>query len=93
MLRGVTSDLQMRRISLIHKRLASVQRNAPLSSCEQCYYYLAPLSRLKNFISVIPLLLDDTRRIMESWGTSGIFDPFDNVYEASLANHLLLLSF
>jgi hypothetical protein len=32
--RGVTSDLQMRRICLIHKRLTSVQRNASLSSCE-----------------------------------------------------------
>ena len=34
MLRGVTSDLQMRRIFLIHKRLTNVQRSAPLSSCE-----------------------------------------------------------
>ena len=42
------------------------------------------------FVLVIPLLLDDTRRVMESWGTSGKFDPFDNVYEASIAGHLLL---
>ncbi|KAF8814788.1 cytochrome P450 [Phlegmacium glaucopus] len=62
MVRGVTSNLQMRRISLIHKRLANVQRNASLSS-------------------LIPYLLDDTRRVMETWGTSGKFDPFDNVYE------------
>ncbi|KAF8183163.1 cytochrome P450 [Pholiota molesta] len=62
MVRGVTSDLQTRRISLIHKRLANVQRNLPLSS-------------------LIPLLLEDTRRMMEGWGTSGKFDPFDNVYE------------
>ena len=40
---------------------------------------------------VIPLLLDDTRRVMESWGASGKFDPFDNVYEVSIASHLLLL--
>ncbi|KIM46876.1 hypothetical protein M413DRAFT_440450, partial [Hebeloma cylindrosporum] len=32
MVRGVTSDLQTRRIHLIHKRLSNVQRNAPLSS-------------------------------------------------------------
>ncbi|KJA23068.1 hypothetical protein HYPSUDRAFT_138141 [Hypholoma sublateritium FD-334 SS-4] len=62
MVRGVTSNLQTGRISLIHKRLANVQRNLPLSA-------------------LIPQLLDDTRRIMEGWGPSGKFDPFDNVYE------------
>lgn len=31
MVRGVTSDLQTRRITLIHKRLAAVQRNEPLN--------------------------------------------------------------
>ncbi|KDR80096.1 hypothetical protein GALMADRAFT_92315 [Galerina marginata CBS 339.88] len=62
MVKGVTSDLQTRRISLIHKRLANVQRNAPLSS-------------------LIPYLVEDTRRVMESWGSSGKFDPFENVYE------------
>ena len=43
------------------------------------------------FVLVIPLLLDDTRRVMESWGPSGKFDPFDNVYEVNIASHLLLL--
>ncbi|KAJ3508053.1 hypothetical protein NLJ89_g5964 [Agrocybe chaxingu] len=62
MVRGVTSDLQTRRIALIHKRLANVQRNLPLSS-------------------LIPHLLEDTRNAMEGWGSSGKFDPFDNVYE------------
>ncbi|PPQ80554.1 hypothetical protein CVT25_001588 [Psilocybe cyanescens] len=62
MVKGVTSDLQTRRIALIHKRLANVQRNASLSS-------------------LIPCLLEDTRKIMEGWGTSGKFDPFENVYE------------
>ncbi|KAF8960328.1 cytochrome P450 [Flammula alnicola] len=62
MVRGVTSDLQTRRISLIHKRLANVQRNLPLSS-------------------LIPYLLEDTRKMMEGWGSSGKFDPFDKVYE------------
>ncbi|PPQ75591.1 hypothetical protein CVT24_010897 [Panaeolus cyanescens] len=62
MVKGVTSDLQTRRIALIHKRLSNVQRNAPLSS-------------------LIPSLLQDTRRMMEAWGSSGKLDPFDKVYE------------
>ena len=43
------------------------------------------------FVSVIPLLLDDTRRVMESWGTSGNFDPFVNIYEVSIASPSQLL--
>jgi hypothetical protein len=39
MVRGVTSDLQSRRISLIHRRLASVQRDAPLSE-RRCHFFL-----------------------------------------------------
>lgn len=62
MVRGVTSDLQTRRIHLIHKRLANVQRNGPLSE-------------------LIPCILEDSRRLMESWGTAGKFDPFEKVYE------------
>ncbi|KAF8884914.1 cytochrome P450 [Gymnopilus junonius] len=62
MVKGVTSDLQTRRIALIHKRLANVQRNAPLSS-------------------LIPYLLNDIQKMMEGWGQSGKFDPFDKVYE------------
>ncbi|KIK68607.1 hypothetical protein GYMLUDRAFT_153403 [Collybiopsis luxurians FD-317 M1] len=62
MVRGVTSDLQTRRVSLIHKRLAAVQRN----------------EQLKTLIQPI---LEDSRRVMESWGNSGTFDPFDNIYE------------
>ena len=42
------------------------------------------------FVLVIPLLLDDTRRVMESWGTSGNFDPFVNIYEVNIASQLLL---
>jgi sterol 14-demethylase len=30
----VTSDLQTRRVALIHKRLAAVQKNAPLNDRE-----------------------------------------------------------
>jgi hypothetical protein len=43
------------------------------------------------FVLVIPLLLDDTRRVMESWGASGKFDPFVNVYEVSIASRLFVL--
>ena len=39
---------------------------------------------LAFFIPVIPYLLDDTRRLMESWGASGNFDPFDNIYEVGI---------
>jgi hypothetical protein len=62
MVRGVTSDLQTKRISLIHKRLAAVQKNEHLSM-------------------LIQPLVEDSRRVMETWGNSGSFDPFDNVYE------------
>ncbi|EDR08032.1 uncharacterized protein LACBIDRAFT_297641 [Laccaria bicolor S238N-H82] len=62
MVRGVTSDLQTKRIQLIHKRLANVQRSASLSA-------------------LIPRLLEDSRKQMESWGPAGTFDPFDKVYE------------
>lgn len=41
-------------------------------------------------VLVIPLLLDDTRKVMESWGASGKFDPFVNVYEVCIASRLLL---
>ncbi|KAJ7240448.1 cytochrome P450 [Mycena rebaudengoi] len=62
MVRGVTSGLQTKTISLIHKRLAAAQKNAPLSA-------------------LIPVLLEDSRRAMESYGASGTFDPFQTTYE------------
>ncbi|KAJ6495285.1 cytochrome P450 [Mycena sanguinolenta] len=62
MVRGVTSGLQTKRISVIHKRLAAVQKNAPLSD-------------------LIPAILEDSRRILESYGTSGTFDPFEKIYQ------------
>ncbi|KAF5389632.1 hypothetical protein D9757_004170 [Collybiopsis confluens] len=65
MVRGVTSDLQTKRIATIHKRLASVQRNERLSM-------------------LIRPMLEDSRRAMETWGNSGSFDPFDNVYELTV---------
>ncbi|KAF8842871.1 cytochrome P450 [Paxillus ammoniavirescens] len=60
--KGVTSELQTRQIALIHKRLASVQKNDHLSQL------IAPI-------------LEDCRRVMDSWGASGTFDPFDKIYE------------
>ena len=36
---------------------------------------------------VLPYLLDDTRRVMGSWGDSGKFDPFEKVYEVSARLH------
>ncbi|KAJ7204647.1 cytochrome P450 [Mycena pura] len=62
MVRGVTSGLQTKRISTIHKRLTAVQKNASLSE-------------------LIPAILEDSRRILESYSTSGTFDPFEKVYE------------
>lgn len=84
MVRGVTSDLQTRRIAAIHKRLVNLQRNAPLSSRKlSTAYLLLPLSDLRISV-VFPHLLEDTRRYMETWGQSGKLDPFDKVYEVSV---------
>ncbi|KAG9313414.1 cytochrome P450 [Chiua virens] len=62
MVKGVTSDLQTRRIALIHKRLASVQKNEHLQQL------------------IVPVL-DDCDRVMDTWGASGRFDPFEKIYE------------
>ncbi|KAJ7064919.1 cytochrome P450 [Mycena amicta] len=59
MVRGVTSGLHNKRVATIHKRLAAVQRNAPLTECN---------------------ILDDARRVLETFGNAGSFDPFDNIY-------------
>lgn len=85
MVRGVTSDLQTRRISQIHKRLGCVQRNLPLSEREFVHYgALVQVSWALNssMISlVIPVVLEDSRKFMENWGSSGTFEPFDKIYE------------
>ncbi|KAG6820270.1 hypothetical protein H0H93_003100 [Arthromyces matolae] len=65
MVRGVTSNLEPRRIAMIHKRLGSIQHSAPLTD-------------------MIPLILDDSRRVMDSWGSSGKFDPFESIYSTTL---------
>ncbi|KAF7325856.1 Cytochrome P450 [Mycena kentingensis (nom. inval.)] len=61
MVNGVTSGLHIKRITTIHKRLSSVQRNAPLSN-------------------LIPNILDDARRVLETYNYAGSFDPFDKIY-------------
>lgn len=78
MVKGVTADLQTRRIALIHKRLATVQKNEPLTDRES---FRAPPEPETQELSVIPCILEDCRRVMTSWGASGAFDPFDKVYE------------
>ncbi|KAF8992218.1 cytochrome P450 [Cyathus striatus] len=55
MVHGMTSDLQTKQVVLIHRCLANVQKNTPLSE-------------------LIP-------KILEGWGESGTFDPFENIYE------------
>ncbi|KAF7344522.1 Lanosterol 14-alpha demethylase [Mycena sanguinolenta] len=73
MVRGVTSGLQTKRISVIHKRLAAVQKNVPLSD-------------------LIPAILEDSRRVLESYGTSGTFDPFEKIYELMFQTTVRCLS-
>ncbi|THV04687.1 cytochrome P450, partial [Dendrothele bispora CBS 962.96] len=73
MVRGVTSDLQTKRIALIHKRLSAVQREERLNS-------------------LIPVIVEDSRRIMQSWGDSGSFDPFEKIYELVFQNTVRSLS-
>ena len=51
-----------------------------------------PRCLLIFFVLVIPLLLDDTRRVMETWGASGKFDPFVNVYEVNIASRFYSLN-
>ncbi|KII84285.1 hypothetical protein PLICRDRAFT_57687 [Plicaturopsis crispa FD-325 SS-3] len=70
---GVTSDLHSQRISLIHKRLASLQRNESLTQ-------------------LIPAILEDCRRIMSSWESSGTMDPFDKIYDVVFQTTIRSLS-
>ncbi|KAF8137505.1 cytochrome P450 [Boletus edulis] len=62
MVKGVTSQLQTRRIALIHKRLVSLQKNDHLRQL------------------IVPIL-EDCHRVMDTWGSSGTFDPFEKIYE------------
>lgn len=42
-------------------------------------------------VPVIPRLLEDSRKQMESWGSAGTFDPFDKVYEVGEMLHFIAL--
>ena len=43
-------------------------------------------NRFKLMISypVLPHLLEDARKVMETWGTSGRFDPFEKIYDVGI---------
>ncbi|KAL0959941.1 hypothetical protein HGRIS_011605 [Hohenbuehelia grisea] len=45
------------------------------------YKRLAAVQRNGSLSDLIPAILEDSRRIMEGWGSFGSFDPFDRVYE------------
>lgn len=45
-----------------------------------------------QFHPVIPFILEDVRRQMDTWGTDGTFDPFDKVYEVRAFSPIFLLS-
>jgi len=36
------------------------------------------------FYQVLPHLLEDLRKVMETWGTFGRFDPFERIYEVGI---------
>jgi len=78
MISGVTTDLKTRQIANIHKRMVDLQKNAPLSTRKNL---TSTTPSFFNICPVLPHLLDDTRAVFEKWGSSGSFDPFQNVYE------------
>jgi hypothetical protein len=83
--KGVTSELQTRQIALIHKRLASVQKNDHLS--QRMYSKTSSVHHDADQLqpnAVIAPILEDCRRVMDSWGASGTFDPFNKIYEVCL---------
>jgi hypothetical protein len=91
MVKGATSGIQHKRVLLIHKRLAQLQRHDSLSERMSPFRYPS----IKNLYTdlVIPPILADIRNTMESWGESGRFDPFDDVYYVSLVYLSFLLPF
>lgn len=86
MVKGVTSDLQTRRIALIHKRLSAVQKNEHLSQC--MHHHLRFVGTTDHPNAVIAPILEDCRRMMDTWGASGTFDPFEKIYEVRFVNKL-----
>lgn len=80
MLPGITSDLQARRIALIHKRLAAAQNSDSLSNCERFIkdMQLRPDAHLRMF-PVIRYIVGDADKTLRSWGASGSIDPFSHI--------------
>jgi hypothetical protein len=39
---------------------------------------------------VMPHLLEDSRKIMERWGASGKFDPFEKIYEVCVSIYSII---
>jgi sterol 14-demethylase len=86
MVRGVTADLETRQIATIHKRLVSLQKNASLSA--RTWITSTTSFPTDSRCLVLPNLLDDTRATLEKWGSSGKFDPFENVYQVDGLFHI-----
>ncbi|KAI0720701.1 cytochrome P450 [Cerioporus squamosus] len=74
MVPGVTSNLETRRIALIHKRLVASQTS----------------ERLER---LIPLILEDSRRVINTWGYSGSLDPFEQLPELIFQTTVRCLAF
>ncbi|OJT07489.1 Lanosterol 14-alpha demethylase [Trametes pubescens] len=74
MMPGVTSNLEARRIALIHKRLVSSQTTERLTR-------------------LLPQILEDSRRTLDSWGFSGTFDPFERLPELIFQTTVRCLAF
>ncbi|KAL7277339.1 hypothetical protein ACG7TL_009197 [Trametes sanguinea] len=74
MMPGVTSNLEARRIALIHKRLASAQTTDRLAR-------------------LLPQILEDSRRTMDTWGFSGTLDPFERISELIFQTTVRCLAF
>ncbi|KAI0716488.1 cytochrome P450 [Earliella scabrosa] len=74
MVPGVTSNLETRRITLIHKRLVASQTTERLAS-------------------LIPQILEDSRRVISTWGYSGSLDPFQHLPELIFQTTVRCLAF
>ncbi|KAI0739020.1 cytochrome P450 [Daedaleopsis nitida] len=74
MVPGVTSNLETRRIALIHKRLVASQTSERLAS-------------------LIPQILEDSRRVISTWGYSGAIDPFQHLSELLFQTTVRCLAF
>ncbi|KAF9445805.1 cytochrome P450 [Macrolepiota fuliginosa MF-IS2] len=53
---------------------------------------VAAAQREGHLSTLIPHLLEDSRKVMERWGTTGRFDPFENIYELTFQTTIRALS-